>query len=193
MVRKSTIGSTELVHILAKTREAAADGPGALSTGEALVAALVLNRPDWLIAMNYTIAEAIDRIGSEWVKLIPAAANQFKQESDAAAYEDAMKEHRAQMAKFSGMRETEDEILEFAAKFVSSGSAPGYRDVYLTLDLEPIGDEPRQTMRTRLALRPQDGETVVREITEVHRFAWRRGAPIDTSPGEARPSWLDKG
>jgi hypothetical protein len=121
MVRQSTIGSTELVHILAKTREAAAYGPGALSTGEALVAALVLNRPDWLIAMNYTIAEAIDRIGSEWVKLIPAAANQFKQESDAAAYEDAMKEHRAQLAKFSGMRETEDEILEFAAKFVSSG------------------------------------------------------------------------
>ena len=36
-------------------------GPGPLSTGEALTAALVLNRHDWLDEMDYTIAEALDR------------------------------------------------------------------------------------------------------------------------------------
>jgi len=35
---------------------------GPLSTGEALTAALVLNRHDWLTRMDYTIAEALDRI-----------------------------------------------------------------------------------------------------------------------------------
>lgn len=38
------------------------DGPGALSTGEALAAALILNRPEWLANMRYTICEAIDRL-----------------------------------------------------------------------------------------------------------------------------------
>ncbi|AKO20636.1 hypothetical protein [Xanthomonas oryzae] len=37
-------------------------GPGPLSTGEALTAALVLNRHDWLADMDYTIAQALDRI-----------------------------------------------------------------------------------------------------------------------------------
>ncbi|MGQ5246745.1 hypothetical protein ACULL3_00860 [Xanthomonas arboricola pv. corylina] len=40
-------------------------GPGPLSTGEALTAALVLNRADWLAEMDYTIAEALDRIDSD--------------------------------------------------------------------------------------------------------------------------------
>lgn len=37
-------------------------GFGSLSTGEALTAALVLNRHDWLADMDYTIAQALDRI-----------------------------------------------------------------------------------------------------------------------------------
>ena len=39
--------------------------PGPLSTGEALTAALVLNRADWLADMDYTIAQALDRIDSD--------------------------------------------------------------------------------------------------------------------------------
>ncbi|MGV7167432.1 hypothetical protein ACDI35_02625 [Xanthomonas axonopodis pv. cajani] len=39
--------------------------PGPLSTGEALTAALVLNRHDWLAEMGYTIAQALDRIDSD--------------------------------------------------------------------------------------------------------------------------------
>lgn len=50
-------------HMLSKARAAA--GINAMSRGEALAAALILNRPDWLAAMSCTIAEAIDRIGLE--------------------------------------------------------------------------------------------------------------------------------
>ena len=55
---QSTIGSAELAHMLAKTCEAESSGFGALSTGEAPAAALILNRTDWLIDMDYTIAQA---------------------------------------------------------------------------------------------------------------------------------------
>ena len=33
--------------------------------------ALALNRADWLAAMNYTLAEAIDRAGPVWISLLP--------------------------------------------------------------------------------------------------------------------------
>ncbi len=49
--------------ILAATQTAAFGAPGPVSTGEALAAALILNRPDWLSSMKYTIAEALERIG----------------------------------------------------------------------------------------------------------------------------------
>ncbi|MEA9573770.1 hypothetical protein [Xanthomonas campestris] len=42
--------------------------PGPLSTGEALTAALVLNRHDWLADMGYTVAQALDRIDSDTVQ-----------------------------------------------------------------------------------------------------------------------------
>jgi hypothetical protein len=192
MTNVSKIGSADLAHILAKTREAADRGsPGPLSTGEALTAALVLNRPDWLIAMEYTIAEAIERIGPEWVRLIPTAAKQFKQESEAAEYKTAIKAHEARLAELDARRQSEDETIDFSAKYVTSGSAPGYRDVHLTFDLVPIGDGPKPTIRTMLRIRPEDAETVVWNITDVHRFAWRNGAPIDVKPDEQRPRWID--
>jgi hypothetical protein len=191
MTTVSNIGSADLAHILAKTRDADAGGLGALSTGEALAAALILNRPDWLLTMSYTIAEALERIGPEWVRLIPAAAKQFKQEREAAEYQAAIQEHEARLAKFTARADAQDETLEFSATFVTSGSAPGYRDVYLTFDLVPTGDGPKPTIRTGLRIRAEDGETVVREITDVHRFAWRKGRPIDVKPDEQRPTWID--
>lgn len=47
------------------------------STGEKLAVALVLNRPDWLAEHGYTIAEAIERTGREWVEMIPHVARQL--------------------------------------------------------------------------------------------------------------------
>lgn len=46
-------------------REAGSIGPW--STGEKLAVCLVLDRPDWLKTMNYTMLEAVDRLGPEWL------------------------------------------------------------------------------------------------------------------------------
>ncbi|QWN09880.1 hypothetical protein [Xanthomonas citri] len=55
-------------------------GPGPLSTGEALTAALVLNRADWLAEMDYTIAEALDRIDSDTLQHLRDAERALRQE-----------------------------------------------------------------------------------------------------------------
>ncbi|MGV7196166.1 hypothetical protein [Xanthomonas axonopodis] len=55
-------------------------GPGPLSTGEALTAALVLNRADWLAEMDYTIAEALDRIDSDTVQHLRDGERALRQE-----------------------------------------------------------------------------------------------------------------
>lgn len=47
---------------------------GPLSTGEALTAALVLNRHDWLKEMDYTIAQALDRIDQDTIPHLADAA-----------------------------------------------------------------------------------------------------------------------
>lgn len=41
-------------HLMQKVRDAASGGINAMSLGEALAAALVLNRSDWLAQMGYT-------------------------------------------------------------------------------------------------------------------------------------------
>lgn len=67
-----------LNQIISKAREAKRGGWGVQSTGEKLASALVLNRADWLAQMNYTIAEAIDRVGPEWMARIPEAAKRLE-------------------------------------------------------------------------------------------------------------------
>jgi hypothetical protein len=191
MSNVSKIGSAEFEHILSKARAAEAGGRGALSTGEALVAALVLNRPDWLLEMNYTMAEAIERIGPEWARLVPAAAKQFSREREEAAYEAVERARQAQLVEFSARRRGED-VIDCAATFVTSGNAPGYRDVSLTFDLKPLGDGSQQVMRTTINVRAEDAERVVHAIVDVHRFAWRKGTPIDVKPNEQRPNWIDR-
>ncbi|MFS8374354.1 hypothetical protein JH314_13150 [Xanthomonas campestris] len=54
--------------------------PGPLSTGEALTAALVLNRHDWLADMGYTVAQALDRIDSDTVQHLRDAERELSQE-----------------------------------------------------------------------------------------------------------------
>jgi hypothetical protein len=41
---------------------------------------LVLNRADRLAGMGYTLAEAIDRTGPEWLSLVPKVAKQLADE-----------------------------------------------------------------------------------------------------------------
>jgi hypothetical protein len=70
-------------HLLHKARDAKRGGHDAWavqSTGEKVAVALVLNRPDWLTEYGYTIAEAIDRAGQDWVGMIPQIARQLGDE-----------------------------------------------------------------------------------------------------------------
>ncbi len=70
-------------HLLHKARDAKHGGHDAWSvqsTGEKVAVALVLNRADWLAEHGYTLAEAIDRFGPEWVEIIPRIARQLAEE-----------------------------------------------------------------------------------------------------------------
>lgn len=81
-----SISNDRYNHLLNKARNARRDGHDAWavqSTGEKVAVALVLNRADWLTEYDYTIAEAIERAGQEWVAMIPQVARQLANEEDA--------------------------------------------------------------------------------------------------------------
>ncbi len=70
-------------HLLRKSCDAKRGGRdawGVQSTGEKVAVALVLNRADWLAAISYTIPEAIERSGADWVAIIPQIARQLAEE-----------------------------------------------------------------------------------------------------------------
>ncbi len=70
-------------HLLSKASDAMRGGHDAWavqSTGEKVAVALVLNRADWLAEFDYTIAEAIERAGQDWVAVIPHIARQLEEE-----------------------------------------------------------------------------------------------------------------
>lgn len=72
-------------HLLRKALDAKRGGRPAWSvqsTGERVAVALVLNRADWLAEIDYSIPEAIERSGAEWMSIIPQIARQI--EDDAA-------------------------------------------------------------------------------------------------------------
>ena len=72
-------------HLLRKSRDAKRGGHEAWavqSTGEKVAVALVLDRADWLAEMQYTLAEAIERSGQDWVSVIPHVARQLADEED---------------------------------------------------------------------------------------------------------------
>lgn len=74
----------EYRHLLAKARDAQRGGRDAWavqSTGEKVAVALVLNRADWLASMDYTLAEAIDRTGPEWIAVLPRVARVLRDEA----------------------------------------------------------------------------------------------------------------
>lgn len=71
-----------LNQILDKSRTARDGSFNVLSTGEKLAAALVLNRADWLVKMDYTMAQAIERVGAAWLARIPEAARVMVHEAE---------------------------------------------------------------------------------------------------------------
>lgn len=50
---------------------------GPWSTGEKLAVCLVLNRGDWLTRMGFTMLEAIDRVGPDWMAACQTAAKEL--------------------------------------------------------------------------------------------------------------------
>jgi hypothetical protein len=74
---------SEFKQLLAKARDAKRGGESAWSaqsTGEKLAVALVLNRPEWISAMGYSLAEALDRVGLDWLSFVPQVARELQRE-----------------------------------------------------------------------------------------------------------------
>lgn len=83
MINASTAEGAEYRHLRGKAQNAAQGGHDAwsvMSTGEKLAVAIILNRSDWLVQMDYTMAEAINRIGVEWMALIPRIERELRDE-----------------------------------------------------------------------------------------------------------------
>lgn len=60
-------------HFLGKAQDAIRGGYpawSAQSTGERVAVALALNRADWLAKIDYTLAEAIDRLDADWLACV---------------------------------------------------------------------------------------------------------------------------
>jgi len=75
----------EFRHFLGKTLDAWTRGDDAwsvMSTGEKLAVALALNRADWLARMQYTIAEAIGRVGPDWMRLLPRVVAEIERRTE---------------------------------------------------------------------------------------------------------------
>ncbi|WP_166255866.1 hypothetical protein [Marinobacter salicampi] len=181
-----------LTHMVSSALAAAQQGYGALSTGEALAAALVLNDAEALADRGVSIAEALERIGKEWASLIPAVSKRVA--SRLGDIEQTRQQGRLYKAEQRVLDLAGDaEPVDLEAKYVTHGEAPGYRDIYLTLKLAPIGagiDGP-QSVTATVRLNAEDSAVVAKEILNIHRFAWRNGdKPIDVKEGEHRPSWL---
>lgn len=175
---------SEFDHLVMKTREALAGHIGVLSTGEALAAALVLNRFDWLEKMGYTMAQAIDRIGTEWARMIPAAAEAIDRANAVIAQAEKSAVEEVHLAKLS---DSTGEI-DVNADMVTYGNAPGYRSVNFTFDISRFGASTKH--RLCLHVNAKDGESMAKHILDVHRSAWDDQGPIDVKEGERRPKWI---
>lgn len=83
------------------------------------------------------------------------------------------------------------------ATLVTYGDAPGYRSASLILDCEAVGDDRDVVGKVRLNvhLGHPDTTNLLRHLQHVIAFAWRRSSthpPLDATPGEQRPAWLDR-
>lgn len=181
-----------LTHMVSSALSASRNGYGALSTGEALAAALILNDYAALTDQGMTIAEALDRVGPDWAALIPVASKR------ALAQLDDVEQTRRQALKEDADQRfvnfaADGEPVDLEAKFVTHGDAPGYRDAYITLKLVPLGskmDGPR-TVTATVRLNAVDSAKMAQSILDIHRLAWRSGCrPIDAEKTETRPNWL---
>lgn len=180
-------------NLMQNVRRAANGGIGAMSTGEALAAALVLNRSDWLASMGYTIAEALDRVGGPWVGMLRKAEQAWKAEADTYAQLQEIEQVAATTAALFGaqVKQADTQPVDLSAVLVTYEEAPGYREVSFEFDVSLVGEgKPKGVHRISLRIRPEDGESIMEQILRVHRFAWSNGKPLDKRPNEQQPRWV---
>lgn len=179
-------------HLMQKVRDAANGGINAMSTGEALSVALVLNRPDWLKSMGYTIAEALDRIDLDTIGLLRRAERQWLEECSEEKYRK-IQEAQAEVETEVFTAVSSDIQLELRGELVTYGNAPGYRDVDLVFDVRPLVGDDDKVRRLSVRVRPEDAESIVKELLSVHRHAWLTGhGPLDRRDGETKPTWIER-
>lgn len=182
-------------HLIEKVRHAANGGIGVLSSGEAVAAALVLNRHDWLTSMGYTIAEALERVGGEIsISQLRMAERQMRQEMEAAAEDAEVRRQAEAMDKISsGLAGSDDVGVDLQARFVTHSEAPGYRDATLTFDVKPLVDSGVEATRLNIRLQAADTEDILRILGQIHRTAWSGSRPpLDAAPNETMPRWLSR-
>lgn len=179
-------------HLMAKVRSAATCGIGSMSTGEALSVALVLNRTDWLNGLGYSIAEALARIDSDTIALLPIAERAWRKERDALKHIEEIAQTAAAVSDLLG-GDNEQTVLDLNSSLVTYSEAAGYRSVRFLFDVEPIGVASKGSRRISLSIRPEDAETIITELLAAHRFAWTRGkGPLDQKAGEKAPRWVSE-
>lgn len=181
-------------HMLRVSLHAATHGPGVLSTGERLAAALVLNRPDWLAKQGYSIPDALSRIGADWANLIPKVADAVIRELSKRADAKAIVEEGLRISSAFGAHgdgdggDGEPPTVDFTANLRTYGSAPGYRDVTLVFDLVRAGHQA--PLQAALRISADDSISILEHINQVHALAWSKGQPIDATDGESKPCWV---
>ncbi|MFL9611115.1 hypothetical protein ACKF11_13600 [Methylobacillus sp. Pita2] len=159
----------------------AAGGDLTLSTGEFLLAAIVLDRGDWLKEWGYTMSQALGRLDKEWIPLLQNIESAF------SATSQIIKDSQAAATSATALLALEPNI-HYDAAYVTHADSPGYRDIEITLDVTVSESKPPH--RLALRLDAQQGQKVLDAIQGVHRFAWNRaGGPLDAYPGELSPSW----
>ncbi|MBT2327007.1 hypothetical protein J7E62_32465 [Variovorax paradoxus] len=73
----------ELIHLQERAAAVVAGGRAVWaeqSPSEQVAVALILNRPDWLAAIGYTLCEAIERLSPMWRELVPVVERQLRLE-----------------------------------------------------------------------------------------------------------------
>ena len=76
----------ELIHLQEKAAAVVAGGRAVWaeqSPSEQVAVALILNRPDWLASIGYTLGEAIERLSPMWRELVPVVERQLRLERGA--------------------------------------------------------------------------------------------------------------
>lgn len=74
----------------------------------------------------------------------------------------------------------------FNDRLESYGSAPGYRDVSLVVEINRGGEKEKVELKFTL----DDAVSIMQHILRVNRLAWTAGPPLDAKEGESRPVWL---